>query len=388
MRNIARFVVDNHCHITTLYQPEEGELGKKMVVKPYDNSALTLYDMERYGVDMAVLLPSFLGTTNESQAKLVKKYPHKFRACCSDQTTRLNAVKGIKEWTFDAAIREVDEALATGNYVGIGEFSPGQNARREAGKPQADYEERRDEFNQLCDLAARYDVPLHFHEHIAFRPQKWFDLLQDVASDNPKTKIIMNHGYAWEEEHGGVEGMKKAYPVYASFDNIYVETGGWCEKNFEVAFECGISAARMMWGHDYGNVPQYIYRKNITEYVSEPEMFIKPWDYRKTASYFSRGIPVFPETPTYQSDFYGWGLRTVDRVGDWVTQDEINLILGGTAAKLYKLPVPYPRMFPEGRPDIYGDKWEESIPYLPDEQIQHPEDVKMSTAPFTPRKPR
>jgi Tat protein secretion system quality control protein TatD with DNase activity len=393
MRNIARFVVDNHCHITTLYQPVEGERGEKGEVIPYDNSALTLYDMERYGVDMAVLLPSFLGTTNESQAKLVKKYPHKFRACCSDQTTRLNAHLGKKEWTFDAAIREVDDALATGNFVGIGEFSPGQNARREAGKPHPGFEQRADEFNQLCDLAVRYDVPLHFHEHIAFLPLPeeewpwhWFDLLQKVANDNPKAKILLNHGYSGEEEHAGVEGMKKVYPIVASFDNIYMETGGWCEKNFEVAFESGVSAARLMWGHDYGNVPQYIYRKDIMNYNPTPRM-VHPWDYRKTVSYFMRCDSDFPAVPTYQSDFYGWGLRTVDRVGDWLTQDEINLIMGGTAAKLYKLPVPYPRMFPEGRPDIFGDKWEESIPYLPGDQIQHPEDVVMSKKPFTPRKP-
>jgi argininosuccinate lyase len=77
------------------------------------------------------------------------------------------------------------------------------------------------------------------------------------------------------------------------------------------------------------------------------------------------------------------GLRTVDRVGDWLTQDEINLILGGTAAKLYKLPVPHSRMFPEGRPDIFGDKAAESIPIIPREQIQFPdpEGLKMSTKP-------
>jgi hypothetical protein len=95
------------------------------------------------------------------------------------------------------------------------------------------------------------------------------------------------------------------------------------------------------------------------------------------------GYKDWPAVPTYQPDFYGWGLRTVDRVGDWLTQDEINLILGGTAARLYKLPVPYPRMFPEGRPDIYGDRWRESIPFIPREQIQHPdpEGLRMSYAP-------
>ncbi len=380
MRNIARFIVDSHSHISTLYQPEEGGLGEKGLVKPYDNSAMALYDMERYDVDMAILLPSFLGTTNESQLKIVKKNPHKFRACCSDQKTRLNAALGKKEWTFDAAIREVDDALDSGNYVGIGEFSPGQNARREAGKPHPGLEERRDEFNQLCDLAVRYNVPLHFHEFIVM--SEWLDLLQKVAADNPKAKILLNHGYAYEQDHAGVEGMRRVYPVVASFDNIYMETGGWCEKNFEVAFESGVSAARLMWGHDYGNVPQYIYRENMMNYNPTPSM-LHPWEYRKTVSFFMRCVGDFPVVPTYQSDFYGWGLRTVDSVGDWLTQDEINLILGGTAAKLYKLPVPYPRMFPEGRPDIFGDKWEESIPYLPDEQIENPEKVRMSKSPFT-----
>ena len=70
-------------------------------------------------------------------------------------------------------------------------------------------------------------------------------------------------------------------------------------------------------------------------------------------------------------------------MGDWLTQDEINLILGGTAAKLYKLPVPYSRMFAEGRPDIYGDKWRESIPFIPREQIKYPdpEGLRMSCEP-------
>ena len=390
MRKIGRFIVDNHCHITTLYQTESGEEPGPGEVIPYDNSAFTLHDMETYGVDMAVLLPSFLNTTNESQAKLVKKFPNKFRACCSDQTTRLNAFRGIKPWTFDAGIKEVEDALATGNFVGIGEFVPGLNARKESRLPVPSLNERAEEFKQICDLAIQYDVPVHFHEHITFLPMPesewpwhWFDLFQKVAADNPKANIILNHGYSGEEEHAGIEGMKKVYPIVASFKNVFMETGGWCEKNFEVAFASGVSAANLMWGHDYGNVPQYIVRQNIENFNPTPDM-VRPWDYRKTVSFFMRCNNTFPVVPTYQPDFYGWGLRTIDRIGDWLTQDEINLILGGTAAKLYKLPVPFPRMFPEGREDIFGDRWEESIPYLPDDQIQHPEDVVMSKTPWKP----
>jgi hypothetical protein len=73
-------------------------------------------------------------------------------------------------------------------------------------------------------------------------------------------------------------------------------------------------------------------------------------EYRNTFSMMTFGYKDWPAVPTYQPDFFGWGLRTIDRVGDWLSQDEINLIMGGTAAKIYKLPVPHPRMFPEGRP--------------------------------------
>ena len=43
--------------------------------------------MERYGVDMLLLKPSMMGTTNEYQADLVRQNPDKFRAFCADQTS-------------------------------------------------------------------------------------------------------------------------------------------------------------------------------------------------------------------------------------------------------------------------------------------------------------
>ena len=39
----------------------------------------------------------------------------------------------------------------------------------------------------------------------------------------------------------------------------------------------------------------------------------------------------WPRVPTYQIDWWGWSLHQIDRLRDWVTQDEINLILGGNA---------------------------------------------------------
>jgi hypothetical protein len=399
-RSIARFIVDTHCHITTLYQPgtKEGwEMaercewnGLRYELAPFDNCFLTLYDMDRYGVDMAVLLPSIPGTLNEAQAKLVKRFPDRFRACCSDQRTVLDAMRGGPRWTFKAALQEIEEALKTGCFSGIGEFIPGTRAGMgtiPGLEGPVSLERRLDEWAAVCELGVKYDVPILSHDQILrSREGGWTltELLAKISEQNPKAKIIHTHGAVEDEPERGMDAIRDMYSVMATLDNVYMETGGWCERQFEIAFEVGVTANKLMWGHDYGNVPQHIVRKNIEKFGPKQ----KQLEYRKTASIMAFGYKDFPAVPTYQPDFYGWGLRTIDRVGDWLTQDEINLILGGTAAKLYKLPVPYSRMFPEGRPDIFGDKCAESIPFIPRDQVQHPdpEDLKMTTKPCIPEK--
>ncbi len=394
-RNIARFVVDTHCHITTLYQPATDEGWEQVErqewnglmdeVAPFDNCFLTLYDMDRYGVDMAVLLPSIFGTLNETQAKLVKRFPDRFRACCSDQKTVLAAIRGEKPWSFKAALEEVEEALKTGWFVGIGEFAPGAYARSRqlpGAEGKVSLEQRVDEWAALCELGVKYDVPVLCHDQFCLpREGDWTltQLLAKVSEMNPKAKIMQTHGCVEDEWKRGEDAIREMYEVVATLDNVYMETGGWSERQFEIAFEVGVSASRLTWGHDYGNVPQHIVRRGVERWGKKP----KELEYRNTMSLMMFGYRDWPSVPTYQPDFYGWGLRTIDRVGDWLTQDEINLILGGTAAKLYKLPVPYPRMFPEGRPDIFGEKWRESIPFIPREQIKYPdpEGLRMSNEP-------
>ena len=99
MRAAGRFVVEAHGHITTLYKSKGTPPGDYFggltntfsdgEVEYFDNSPLTLYDMERYGVEMVLLKPSQVGNTNESQADLVDRYPDKFRACCADMKLRI-----------------------------------------------------------------------------------------------------------------------------------------------------------------------------------------------------------------------------------------------------------------------------------------------------------
>ncbi len=396
MRNIARFVVDTHSHISTLYQPK-GKFSHRMrdegkwngmigEVEAFDNTDLAIYDMDRFGVDMAILLPSMAGTYNETQVKLMNKYPDRFRACCSDQMTMTKVMRGeITDWNLEMSLKEIEDALKTGNFVGIGEFVPGLNIYRYGYVPCADWDQRLEEWDAMCELAEKYDVPIHFHEYIMFYrlPKTLWDhieMLDAVASRHPKTKIVFNHGYKDPDLNCEdlLAKMADVYQMVSSHHNIYMETGGWCEKNFEIAFDNGVRACNLMWGHDYGNVPQYIFRENITDRRYDGKLGLmtdeRIWKYRKTDSLMGSQFKGVPTIPTYQPNFYAWGMRTIDRVGDWLTQDEIDLIMGGTAARLYKLPVPYSRMFAEARPDIFGENWkEEWYPFIPDEQIIHPE---------------
>ncbi len=54
-------------------------------------------------------------------------------------------------------------------------------------------------------------------------------------------------------------------------------------------------------------------------------------------------------------------LHQIDKQRDSLSQDEINLILGGNAARIWDLPVPHQRMFMNGHPDVWGVHWDRSI---------------------------
>ncbi|MCS7002406.1 MAG: hypothetical protein NZ518_06120, partial [Dehalococcoidia bacterium] len=138
---LGRFIIDTHVHAQRFAagprlhgSTNYTDLARAMMdMTPYDNSARLLYDMERYGVDMCVLLPG-QWFTNEINAQLVERYPDKFVACCTACETHHKAVRGEIEWTIEAAAEEIDQLLATGQFVGIGEGIPSDPTRRQRGK--------------------------------------------------------------------------------------------------------------------------------------------------------------------------------------------------------------------------------------------------------------
>ncbi len=366
----GRFVVDTHVHITTLYKRKAKtkiSLGGGYEYETYDNSSLCLYDMDRYGVDMCVLLPSWPGTLNEMQAMLVDKYPKKFVACCSDQTLRLKTARGEAEWTLEAALEEVESALKTGKHVGIGEFLPKNFDKKKV----YTFRERLDEVRACANLAAKYNVVMCFHQ---WRGGDWgggpyggYDILSKVAGEYSDVNICLQHGGYGGSGATGPEPLKRACAAvggHGGTSNIYMETGCWPAEYYEIAIRNpDIGVTNLVWsGCDYGNCPQYITARN------QP-----PTGKEYAASSGTGGRKGWHGTPRYQWDTWGWALHQINRLRDWVTQDELNLILGGNAAKIFKLPVPHPRMFPSGRPDLWGLDWEKSVPFLPAEQIENPD---------------
>jgi len=329
MRAAGRFVVETHGHITTLYKPK-GKAGDDWEglphgpgdgeVEVYDNSGLALYDMDRYGVDMVLLKPSVPGTTNEFQAGLVKKYPDKFRAFCADQTLRLK-------------IARVEAALKTGNFIGIGEFVPKDLDPRRI----YTFEERLKEYRVFMELARTYGVSVDFHDTTMNYEWDPWALLSRISAEFPDVPIVFCHsGYSIGAYATGSTIVRKACAVAG-------RAVGRGARNIHQ--DPNVGAQQLLWGSDYGHVPQYI----VMNPGGDPPSYITSMRY-------------WPKVPTYQADFWSWELHQIDKLRDWVSPDAINLILGGNAVRLWDLPVPHTRMFMSGRPDVWGVEWRDSVP--------------------------
>jgi len=346
---IARgiFVVDTHVHAQRHafkfkergIKPDFRALATGMpLVEVYDNSDRLLYHMERYGVDMCVIQPAF-GMTNELNVQIVKKHPDKFVALCNAVQTAHKAERGETEWTIEAACKEIDEELATGNYVGIGEgFTMEPQPKRRITWP-----ERFEQICQIMEVAKKYDVPVSYHTGTlsgyggarirSLHENDWANPLfaHDVAAGYPDVPIILAHGGMqgwWSEMY-----MDACLQVAASHPNVYLETGlYWAELYEKPLRDPNIGVEKLIWGTDWG--------------ASIPQQWtpgFRPGSYADQC--LRQGVPA------HQVDYYGWSLRQLAKAVDMLDlpQDDVNLILGGNAVKLFKLDdkVPYRRLFKE-----------------------------------------
>jgi predicted TIM-barrel fold metal-dependent hydrolase len=152
--------------------------------------------------------------------------------------------------------------------------------------------------------------PLHCHE---------------VAALYPDVPIIMCHG--------GIEGSsyfmrnyEDCLNVAASHHNVYIECGQWWAELYERPLkDPNIGCEKLLWGTDWGAscTPQIWMPGCVPETCCSQDTRLGP--------------------PAHQVDIYGWSLRELGRLN--IPQDDLNLILGGNAVRLFNLKTPHTRLF-------------------------------------------
>ncbi|MFQ5517193.1 MAG: amidohydrolase family protein [Acidimicrobiia bacterium] len=339
---MGRLVVDTHVHAQRFAMSAEfrdAAASSPMVsyndladeisrAAPYDNSHRLVADMGVYGVDMAILLPAF-GMTNDLNVEIIERHPGRFAAVCAPvRTARRALVEGIP-WSAAEAAREIDDLLASGKFVGTGEGFPADSTRRRT----ISQTERMDQIRPLMEVASRHRTVVRMHTGVCcgyplthhFWPETLHPAwVMDLAVEYPQVPIVL--------DHGGVQGwwstrfVDEALLAAAANDNVYLETGLWWSDLYGKALsDPNIGAEKLIWGCDWGSsIPFH------TQPGGEPPVYAVQ----------KRNEPP----PNYQVDVWGWSLKQLLRLD--VAQDDLNLILGGNAARIYGLPLPHTRMFP------------------------------------------
>jgi predicted TIM-barrel fold metal-dependent hydrolase len=343
---LGRLIVDTHVHAQRFAAGPElaragftagaaryDDLAQVMrLLTPYDNSARLLYDMECYDVDMCVLLPAF-GMRNEINLEIVERHPDRFVAVCSPVETAQKAIRGEASWSAEAAAGELDRLLATGKFVGLGEGMPADTTR----KKTIGQTERMDQMRPIMEVARKHRTVVRMHTGTVMgypvSYHYWPETLHpmwahDLATEYPEVPIVL--------DHGGLQGwwsdrlVEEAMNVAAAHDNVYLETGlWWTDLYMKALLDPNIGAPKLLWGTDWGaSIPFH------AQYGNTPPAYAVQM----------RGRPLV----THQIDVWGWSLKQLWRLD--IVQDDLNLILGGNAARLYKLPVRRTRLFrPVGR---------------------------------------
>lgn len=346
---LGRFIVDTHVHAQRLAAGKAlrargiediSKVDYKTLsdvlrdAEAYDNSPRLLYDMECYGVDMCVLVSAY-GMSNAMNLDLMERYPDKFVAITDAKEYEDHCEKTGEEWTIKGVCEYLDKTLATKKFVGIGEVLPHMRPNTPVTEPLS-RETVIKNCLQVMEVARAHKVSVHVH---AAGATMGYRRSYSAGSSGPSTfnpLWVLDLAYAFPDvpiiiAHGGVAmwWWEKLYEeclyVAASHDNVYLETGLWWADLYNKALnDPNIGAEKLLWGTDWGaSIPIYEQRG------VKPETY--PMQVRK------QGVV------RHQVDVMGWSQRQLLKLE--VTQDEMNLILGGNAVRIWNLKTPHSRLF-------------------------------------------
>ncbi|MEY7849015.1 amidohydrolase family protein [Natrarchaeobius sp. A-rgal3] len=352
---LGRFIVETHCHaqrhaarvqdddagydslptkMKLAVPADEADDEDEVIV--YDNSDRLKYDMDTHGVDMCVLLPSF-GMTNEINHQIIESDPDKFIAAAGPVQTKKRALRGEEEWSWDAACEELDEWLSKDGFVMTGEGIRGDPTRTEP----IEWGKRKDHLRRVFDVAADHGVPVRWHTGYASGyggSHRLYDIYPDwddptlaaqLKAEYPDVPIVFDHGgmqAGWVERY-----VEDCCQVAATYDDVYLEIGlYWKDLMKKPMNDPNISIEQILWGTDWG--ASMVQHSQANEY---PPTY---WEQIK-----ERGLPA------HQVNYWGASLRQLQKYAleTDMTQDDLNLILGGNAVRLLDLETPHSRLFSE-----------------------------------------
>lgn len=325
----GRFVVDTHVHAQRF---AAGSVPSREAVA-YENTKRLQYDMEAYGVDMCVLLPAF-GMSDELNLEIVMRSPDRYVAACGITDYVERCRRGEEEWSIDGVCAELDRMLATGRFVATSESIPCMPLS-EHGPRVVSRAETVENLLRIAEVCSKRHVVLRCQTGAregsgaagaggSLTPATGSPLFaHDLAASFPDLAIVLDHGGI------GAESWERWYEeclnVVGAHANVYVETGLWWRELYERPLaDPSIGPEKLLWGTDWGASTQ-------------------------ACSHVGRTPPSFPLHPgkqeggRYQVDYWGWSLRELTSLR--LSQDDLNLILGGNAASIFTLSVPCTRLF-------------------------------------------
>jgi len=149
--------------------------------------------------------------------------------------------------------------------------------------------------------------------------------LADLAAEFPDVPLILDHGGM---QAGYLERwVDEALHVAGSFDHVFLETGLWWAELYEKALtDPNVGPEKLLFGTDWGASMPTAWRP-----APHPRSFFQ--QLRK------QGIV------RHQVDYWGWAMRQLLKLD--LPQDDLNLILGGNAIRVFRLEdrLPLTRLF-------------------------------------------
>jgi len=275
---------------------------------------MLLLDMDRLGIDMAVVNTAF-NMRNEMIAAQVRRYPDRFVGFCGFVETEKGAYEGSRPFSPQRAAKELDYWLRQPGFVGVGELVsvlPDPD-------PRVPLDENLGKMIPIMEVIAHHRVPVLIHTGCMSYPAlcrlRAVDpaLIDDLAVMFPQVPIILGHMGTcmgtWDTM------AQTALMVAARHQNVYLETCQATKEQIERAYlDPNIGPDKLIFGSDWGASIHYRRVGDRTYAIAPPG-----------------------EPPRILSLHQDWALRQINAIE--MPEEDRAKILGLNMARLCKIDV-------------------------------------------------